>query len=127
MSADSVKRHVLIAEDQRGMRGLVHQLLDQEDDFEVVAEATTGQEVLELAASKDPDVVVLDLGLPVLDGEAVLEELRATRPGTRIVVLSGQASAIIQPRLLDHGADAVVEKGAAHWEGALVAEVRRRK
>jgi DNA-binding NarL/FixJ family response regulator len=126
MSTDDATRRVLIGEDQRGMRGLVHQLLDDQDGIEVVAEAATGQEVLERFVSTQPDVVVLDLGMPVIDGEMVLRTLRATRPETRIVVLSGQASAIIRPRLLDEGADAVVEKGLEHWEAALVAEVRRK-
>ena len=121
---DRAKRRVLIAEDQHGMRGLVHQLIDLEADLEVVAEATTGQEALDLAASDHPDVIVLDLGLPVLDGEIVLERLRATQPAASIVVLSGQASAIIGPRLLEQGAGAVVEKGTPHWEAALVAGVR---
>jgi len=124
MGTDEAARRVLIAEDQRGMRGLVHLLLDEQDGIEVVAEASTGQEVLERFVSTQPDVVVLDLGMPVIDGEMVLRTLRATRPETRIVVLSGQASAIIRPRLLDEGADAVVEKGVDHWEATLITEVR---
>ncbi|HZU72403.1 MAG TPA: response regulator transcription factor [Acidimicrobiales bacterium] len=124
MTLGTQSRTVLVAEDQTGMRTLVHRLIDFEDGFEVVAEATTGQEVLDKAAALRPDVVVLDLGMPVVDGEVVLAQLRAMDRFMMIVVLSGQASAIIQPRLTSLGADAVIEKGAANWEADLMSHLR---
>ena len=122
----STAKRVLIAEDQTGMRGLVHWLVDMEEDLSVVGEATTGQEALDAAGSLRPDAVVLDLGLPVIDGEDVLPALRSQLPAARIVVLSGQASAIIQPRLRELGADAVVEKDSAApgWQAELLAQLR---
>lgn len=124
MSDTASARRVLIAEDQTGMRGLVRQLVNDEQGLQVVGEATTGQEVLDLAQSAQPDVVVLDLGLPVLDGEVVLDQLKSSYPGVRVVVLSGQASAIIEQRLRQRGAAAVVEKGVPGWENGLLAEVK---
>lgn len=125
-SGGGTGKRVLIAEDQTGMRGLVRWLVDLEDDLTVAAEATTGQEALEAAVAVRPDAVVLDLGLPVIDGEDVLPALRAQLPAARIVVLSGQASAIIQPRLIELGADAVVEKDSAApgWQTELLAQLR---
>ena len=124
MTVSVERRRVVIAEDQQGMRGLVRRLLDDEEDLEVVAERTTGPEVLERVAEDDPDVLVLDLGLPDLDGEVVLERLRQSRPEVRIVVLSGQASAIVAQGLRQRGADAVIEKGVPSWESELLAAVR---
>lgn len=125
MEQATTTRRVLIAEDQRGMRSLVHWLVDLEDGLEVVGEATTGQEVLDQARGLHPDAIVLDLGLPDGDGEEALPRLRSELPGARIVVLSGQASALIQPRLRQLGADAVVEKDSAspQWQAELLAEL----
>ncbi|MHB1444527.1 MAG: response regulator [Acidimicrobiales bacterium] len=122
----AVSRRVLIAEDHQGMRDLVHRLVDLEDGLEVVGVATNGQEVLDQAASLSPDAVVLDLGLPQIDGEVALRELRSKLPDAHIIVLSGQASAIIQPRLLEEGADAVIEKDSAYpsWQEDLMARLR---
>ena len=124
MTVVHATRRVLVAEDQTGMRTLVHRILDMEEGIEVVAEATTGQEVLDRVAEFRPDTVVLDLGLPVVDGEAVLAGLRHEYPDMTVLVLSGQASAIVQPRLARLGADAVIEKGAAHWDQELLLHVR---
>ena len=119
-------RRVLIAEDHQGMRDLVHRLVDLEDGLEVVGVASNGQEVLDQAASLSPDAIVLDLGLPQIDGEVALRELRSKLPDAHIIVLSGQASALIQPRLLEEGADAVIEKDSAYpsWQEDLMARLR---
>jgi len=108
------------------MRDLVHRLVDLEDGLEVVGVAANGQEVLDQAASLSPDAIVLDLGLPQIDGEVALRELRSKLPDAHIIVLSGQASALIQPRLLEEGADAVIEKDSAYpsWQEDLLARLR---
>jgi DNA-binding NarL/FixJ family response regulator len=126
MSQPGANKRVLIAEDQRGMRDLVRRLVDLEDGLEAAGVASNGREVLDLAAELRPDAIVLDLGLPEVDGEVALQELRATLPDAQIIVLSGQASALIQPRLLANGADAVIEKDSAYpsWEKDLLARLR---
>jgi len=118
-------RRVLIAEDHQGMRDLVRRLVDLEDGLEVVGVAANGQEVLDQADALSPDAIVLDLGLPQIDGEVALRELRAKLPEVHIIVLSGQASALIQPRLLQEGADAVIEKDSAYpaWQEDLMARL----
>ena len=124
MEKDQAAKRVVIAEDQTGMRGLVRELIDEETDLQVVGLAATGEEVLERVTKERPDAVVLDLGLPVLDGELVLGWLTGSDERPRIVVLSGQASALIAPRLIEAGADAVVEKGVRGWERELLAQLR---
>lgn len=126
MAQAGTARRVLIAEDQQGMRHLVRWLVELEDGLEVVGEAATGQEVLDRAHSLRPDAIVLDLGLPDVDGEVALPRLREDLPESKIVVLSGQASALIQPRLRALGADAVVEKDSAspQWQAQLLGELK---
>jgi two-component system, NarL family, response regulator DesR len=79
---------VLLAEDQAMVRGALASLLGLEQDIEVVAEVGRGDEVLEAARRSGPDVALLDIGLPGLDGLAVAELLRAELPDVRVVMLT---------------------------------------
>ncbi|HEV1998201.1 MAG TPA: response regulator [Candidatus Dormibacteraeota bacterium] len=79
---------VLVADDSKDMRELVRASLQAYGDFEVVGEASTGAEAVELASSLDPEVVILDLSMPVMGGLAALPAIRAAAPDTRVVVLS---------------------------------------
>jgi two-component system, NarL family, response regulator DesR len=79
---------VLLAEDQAMVRGALVSLLGLEDDIEVVAEAGRGDEVLDAARSAAPDVALLDIGLPGLDGLEVAALLRNELPNVRVVMLT---------------------------------------
>jgi two-component system, NarL family, response regulator DesR len=79
---------VLLAEDQAMVRGALASLLGLEQDIEVVAEVGRGDEVLEAARRSGPDVALLDIGLPGLDGLEVAELLRAELPDVRVVMLT---------------------------------------
>jgi two-component system, NarL family, response regulator LiaR len=79
---------VLIVDDhaivRRGLRGL----LEIVDDIEVVGEAADGDQAVRLAAAKAPDVILMDLVMPVRDGIAAIREIRAGHPGIEIVALT---------------------------------------
>jgi two-component system, NarL family, response regulator DesR len=79
---------VLLVEDQAMVRGALVSLLGLEDDIEVVAEAGRGDEVLDAARSAAPDVALLDIGLPGLDGLEVAALLRNELPNVRVVMLT---------------------------------------
>ncbi len=79
---------VLIADDHQLFRRGLRMVLDDEDDIEVVAEAGDGRETVELTREHAPDVVVLDVRMPVLSGIEAAREIRAEQPGTRILVLT---------------------------------------
>jgi len=79
---------VLLAEDQAMVRGALVSLLGLEDDIEVVADVGRGDEVLGAAQTAAPDVALLDIGLPGLDGLAVAELLRAQLPELRVLMLT---------------------------------------
>ena len=80
---------VLLVDDVVDVRRLVRTALRFRGGFEVVGEASGGAEAIELAAALQPDVVVLDLGLPDLAGREVLSRMRLKSPGSKVVVFSG--------------------------------------
>jgi DNA-binding NarL/FixJ family response regulator len=82
---------VLIADDHPVVRQGIAVLLSVQDDIEVAGEAADGEEALRLAASLRPDVLLLDLKLPGLDGIGVLERLAGHSAGTRALVLTSAA------------------------------------
>ncbi len=71
-------------------------MLSNEEDFEVVAEATNGREAVELAATFRPEIIVMDLDMPVMDGLAATHEALRVNPDTKIIVFSanGESSAV---------------------------------
>ncbi len=82
------RARVLLADDHPSVREMVYSLLQKE--FDVVGEAADGREMLREARRLAPDVVVLDITMPVLDGIAAAIELRTTGSDTRIVFLTVQ-------------------------------------
>jgi DNA-binding NarL/FixJ family response regulator len=80
---------VLLVDDVEQLRFLVRRALQVRGGFDVVAEAADGRTAIEAAAKLQPDVVVLDLGLPDLAGRDVLTMLRVAAPDMRVVVFTG--------------------------------------
>lgn len=79
---------ILIADDHAVVRRGLRQIISDEQDFEVVAEAKNGQEVLDLLKDNKCDVVVLDITMPDKNGLAVLQEAKLTQPKLPILILS---------------------------------------
>jgi DNA-binding NarL/FixJ family response regulator len=79
---------VLIADDHAVVRQGLRTYLELQDDVEVVAEAADGEEAVAAAAQHTPDVVLLDLAMPRLDGIAALPRLREVAPAARVLVLT---------------------------------------
>lgn len=83
---------ILIAEDQRIVREGLVALLEDEREVEIVAEAANGQEAVELFARVQPDVVLMDLQMPLLDGPEATRRIRERSPDARILVLTTYAT-----------------------------------
>jgi DNA-binding NarL/FixJ family response regulator len=79
---------VLLVDDQALFREGLHTLVSLYEDIEVVGEATNGQEALAATATLQPDVVLMDLRMPVLDGVAATRLLKESRPATRVIILT---------------------------------------
>ncbi|WP_122819103.1 response regulator transcription factor [Nocardioides pantholopis] len=80
---------LLLADDENLIRVALAQLLDLQDDLAVVAQAASGPEALAVARAQRPDVAVLDLQMPGLDGIGVAEALTAELPGCGVVMVTG--------------------------------------
>lgn len=104
---------VVLADDTTEYRLLLRLILQQDGRFEIVGEAATGVDAVRLCCDEAPDVIVLDLAMPVMDGLQAIPEIRAQAPETAIVVLSGFARGRLERQALASGARAYVEKGEA--------------
>ena len=104
---------VLLVDDTRDVRSLLKLSLGAEDGVEVVAEASNGIEAIVLADNHRPDVVVLDLSMPLMDGVEALPLIRRTAPETRVLVLSSLEARSTAAQVLERGAHAYLEKGEA--------------
>jgi NarL family two-component system response regulator LiaR len=82
------KMRVLIADDHPLMLAALRQALEADGGFEVVAEAASGEKVLPLVGRTTPDVVLLDLRMPGMDGLACLDRIVARHPQTKVVMMS---------------------------------------
>ena len=101
---------VLVCDDSPQIRELVRIVLELEGD-EVVGEAENGREAVDEAERLQPEVVLLDLSMPVMDGLEALPEIRRVAPQARIIVLSGFDRDRLVSQALALGADHYVPKG----------------
>lgn len=114
---------VLVADDQALVRGALVALLRLESDIEVVAEVGRGDEVVAAARRTLPDVALLDVQMPGLDGLAATAAVRAAVPGCRVVVVTTFGRPGYLRRALEAGASGFMVKDAA--PAALADAVRR--
>ena len=101
---------VLLAEDQVMIREALAALLSFEDDIEVVAQVGRGDEVLEAARKTSPDVALLDIEMPGLDGLSAARELKEQSPGIQIVILTTFGRPGFLRRAMESGVSAFLVK-----------------
>ncbi len=102
-----------MVDDAANLRELLTLLLETEDDFEVVGTASDGVQAIEMATRLTPDIVLLDLAMPVLDGLKALPNLRRELPEAKIVIFSSFDQGQLVKQAMSMGADAYLEKGAS--------------
>jgi DNA-binding NarL/FixJ family response regulator len=113
---------VLLADDHAVVREGLRSLVAAQSDMELVGEAADGVTAVALAAELDPDVVVVDVSMPGLNGAQVTAQLRAARPDRKVLVLTVHEDRGYLRQLLDAGAAGYVLKRAAAAE--LVQAIR---
>jgi len=99
---DKVK--ILIADDHAVVREGTRQILEQEQDLEVVAEAGDGEEAVRLATSFKPDVAIIDIAMPKVDGIQATSEIKALCPATAVLILTAYEDEQFIFSLLEAGA-----------------------
>jgi two-component system, NarL family, response regulator DesR len=114
---------VLLADDEELIRSALAALLDLESDLEVVAQAGDGRAAVELALRYRPDVAVVDLEMPRLDGLGVVAELGRALPSCAAVILTGHGRPPHLKPALEAGAKGFMPKGSP---GGALADVIRR-
>jgi DNA-binding NarL/FixJ family response regulator len=122
-SAGKKAIRVLIADDQPAVRRGLHLRLSLEPEVEVIGEAGDGAEAISLARSLQPDVVLMDVRMPGMDGIEATAALRAVARESAVVILSLDDSAKTRTRAKEAGAVAFVSK--RRMEEELLAVVRR--
>ncbi len=101
---------VLIADDHRLIVEGVRRALEEDGGFEIVGEAENGSQVLPLVSQTRPDVVVLDLHMPQMDGLICLDQIRKRFPDTKVVILSVSTDERLIESVLKRGASAYIVK-----------------
>ena len=101
---------VLIADDHRLLLDAVRLVLGADPDIAIVGEATSGSEVLPLVRQTDPDVVLLDIRMPGMDGLACLTAIREQFPKVKVIVLSGHDDPTVIRAALKRGATSFISK-----------------
>lgn len=107
------KIRILLADDHAVVRQGTRELLEREEDLEVVAEAGDGEEAVQLAFSQRPDVAIMDIAMPKLNGIEATRQIKASLPTTAVLVLTAYDN--------DQYIFALLEAGAA---GYLLKDVR---
>jgi DNA-binding NarL/FixJ family response regulator len=104
---------VLVVDDVKDLRMLFREILALDDEISVIGEAADGIEAIEQARLLQPDVVILDLAMPRLDGLRAMPGLRQAAPDTKILVLSAFSSRDLSARVIRACATAMIDKGAS--------------
>lgn len=119
---------VLLAEDQAPVREALLDLLTLEEDLRVVGQAANGRQAVVLADTLTPDVVVMDISMPLLNGLEAMQQILQSRPATKVLILSSHR----EDYYIEHAralgaAGYVVKQTSAHLLPQAIREVHRNK
>ncbi len=103
---------ILLADDNDSFRCLLTSFLGCHDGVEIVGEAGDGLEAVQQAERLSPDLVLMDLEMPVKDGFEATREIKRRMPKTRVVILSAYASDVYRRAARDFGADGFIDKNS---------------
>jgi len=107
---EEVQVRVLIVDDQAPFRGAARRVVGMTPGFEIVGEAQTGEEAVDLAASLEPDLILMDINLPGINGIEAVRRIKAARPETVAFLLSTYAAADLPSDARSCGAVAYIHK-----------------
>lgn len=118
--ADRIR--VLVVDDHKVVRKGLHTFIAVNDDIELIGEAGNGEEAIEQVAALDPDVVLMDLKMPVMDGPTAIGRIRVDHPDVQVVALTSFDDESTAQRALEAGAIGFLFKDAE--EDELISAIR---
>jgi DNA-binding NarL/FixJ family response regulator len=118
----AAKQRILLADDHTVLRAGIRTLLDLEADLEVVGEAEDGLQAVAQAKKLQPDLVVIDLSMPLMNGVDAIRQIKQRDPGTKVIVMTVHKSDEHVRAALDAGADGYLLKDDSHHD--LLAALR---
>ena len=101
---------VVVADDHRLILDSIKRALEEDGGFEIVGEAQSGERVLPIVARAEPDLVVLDLRMPGMDGLQCLDQIKKRHPAVKVVILSASTDEKLIESVLKRGASAYIVK-----------------
>ena len=114
---------IMLVDDHRLVRAGLKRVLSEVPDIEIVAEASSGEEALELSRTLSPDIVLMDINMPGIGGLETTRRLKQRLPDIKIIVVSMHLEEPYPSRLLAAGANGYISKDSAADE--VVAAIRR--
>ena len=108
--SQSAKLRIVIADDHSLMRVGIRSMLDMQGDMTVVGEAEDGQSAVKIADELRPDVIVMDLMMPLVSGAEATRQIKTFAPDTKIIILTSFGTAIEMARAIEYGADGALLK-----------------
>jgi len=121
--ATTHKFRILLVDDHKVMRDGLAALLEEESDIEVVGQAGNGRDAITLTAQLKPDVVIMDVVMPIIDGEEATRQIRAQWPGVRVIALSMLEEDATRERMLKAGVECFLSKAGP--SEVIAAAIRR--
>lgn len=106
-----MKTSIIIAEDHKLMRTGYISVLNEREDFEVIGEANNGKELLEILEKKVPDVLLLDLEMPVMNGSQAYDQIQKDYPGIKTVIISSYYDENFVSEYFMRGVNGYLSKG----------------
>ena len=107
------KIRVVIIDDHPGVRAGIRKLLRRAKDIEIVGEAGDGMKAIELASAKKPDILLLDVELPILGGDIVMRRVHDAEPRVRVLIVSTYNDRTYVQSMLANGASGYITKDEA--------------
>ena len=101
---------ILVVDDEPDIRFMLRMTLGREPGIEIVREATNGEQAVKLVREKCPDAILLDIGMPVMDGIEATPFIRSACAKTKIVILTAYINEELLQRALNLGADLCLSK-----------------
>lgn len=117
-----MRTRIMLVDDHMMIRQGLRSLIGRQDGMEVIAEAEDGRQAVELAHQLKPDVIIMDISMPNLNGIEAARRILSESPGTRIIALSMHADSEFVVRMLEAGACGYMLKDCAFEE--LIAAIR---